>query len=158
VSDVSLIPMTATFARLVLSGDRADDWSAGYPTPGDLEVADRIVSGQMPVAGDASPWGPWIVRAQDVVVGGAGFHREPDAAGDVELGYGIAVEARGRGLATEAVRLLLTLARDGGARRVVAGTDPGNVPSERVLTRCGLRRTGVDGDELRWAIDLTLNA
>lgn len=158
MSDVSLIPMTKTIARLILSGDRADDWSAGYPTPGDLEVADRILSGQMPVPGDASPWGPWIVRTQGVIVGGAGFHRAPDAAGDVELGYGIAVEARGRGLATAAVRLLITWARDGGARRVVAGTDPGNVPSERVLARCGLQQTGVDGDELRWAIDLTPNA
>lgn len=154
MSDILLIPMTETDARLILSGDRADDWSAGYPTPGDLEVADRIVSRQMPVAGDASPWGPWIVRSENLIVGGAGFRREPDAAGDVEIGYGIAVEARGCGLATAAVRLLLTLARDGGARRVVAGTDPDNVASERVLSRCGLRRTGVDGDERRWAIDV----
>lgn len=69
MSDILLIPMTETDARLILSGDRADDWSAGYPTPGDLEVADRIVSRQMPVAGDASPWGPWIVRSENLIVG-----------------------------------------------------------------------------------------
>ena len=152
--EVILTPLTETIARLILSGERGIDWSVGYPTAGDLEVAERILSGQMHVASEDLPWGPWVVREASVAVGGAGFHGAPDEAGDVEIGYGIAVEARGRGIATTAVQLLLTWARENGASRVVACTDPDNLPSQRVLEKCGLRSVGVDGGELRWAIDL----
>lgn len=156
--DVILTPLTETFARLVLSGERGIDWSIGYPTEGDLEVAERILNGQMSVASEDVPWGPWVVREANVTVGGAGFHRAPDAAGDVEIGYGIAAEARGRGIATTAVQSLLTYARKNRASRVMACTDPDNLPSQRVLEKCGLRCVGVDEGELRWAIDLSPGA
>ena len=54
-----------------------------------------------------------------VVVGGIGFHGPP--SGDVvEVGYGVVPAARGRGVATEALRLLLDVAAGlEGVRRVV---------------------------------------
>jgi GNAT superfamily N-acetyltransferase len=36
-------------------------------------------------------------------------------------------------------------------RRVVAGTEPGNRPSYRVLEQAGFRRTGTSDTELRYA-------
>ena len=41
------------------------------------------------------------------MVGGVGFHGEPDEAGRVEIGYGMAEEYRGQGLTTTAVTLVL---------------------------------------------------
>jgi len=53
------------------------------------------------------------------------------------LGYWLAEEVTGRGLATAAVAALLEHARDLGATDVFAGVTHGNVPSEALLGRLG---------------------
>jgi RimJ/RimL family protein N-acetyltransferase len=117
-------------------------WAEGYPTPGDLDVAG------IPAA--AEPWTQYAIveRATGLTVGGVGFHREP-IDGAVEIGYGIAPVARGRGLVTEAVTALVAIAEAHGVT-VVAETDDGNVASERVLERCGFARVRHDGGVTIW--------
>jgi RimJ/RimL family protein N-acetyltransferase len=57
------------------------------------------------------------------------------------IGYTLAREHQGKGLATEAVRGLVGhLFGTLGLHRVIASTDPRNVPSVRVLERVGFRR------------------
>ena len=61
-----------------------------------------------------------------------------------ELGYWCAREARGRGYAPRAVRLLARWAFEQlGAARVQLGTLPGNHASERVAEKLGFAREGV---------------
>ena len=48
----------------------------------------------------------WLILENGVVVGDAGTHGPPDENGDVEIGYGLAEPARGRGLASEFVAAL----------------------------------------------------
>lgn len=65
-------------------------------------------------------------------------------AGHASIGYWLAAAARGRGLATEALRLvsgwgLGTL----GLARISLTTDPDNVASQRVAERAGYQREGV---------------
>lgn len=70
-------------------------------------------------------------------------HVDPEAR-EVELGYIVAREARGRGVATEMVRRLTTWAfEELGALRVYLLIDVDNVASERVAERCGYTREGV---------------
>ena len=45
----------------------------------------------------------WLILEDGVVVGDAGTHGPPDENRDVEIGYGLAEPARGRGLASEFV-------------------------------------------------------
>ena len=60
-----------------------------------------------------------------------------------ELGYWLDVDAHGRGLMTEAVKLILGLALAGGRQmRIEAYTDVDNGASQRVLMKCGFRQTG----------------
>ena len=68
------------------------------------------------------------------------FSRE-DA--EVELGYIVVPEARGRGVATEMLRALTAWAFEQGAQRatLIIGVD--NPASERVAERCGYVREGV---------------
>jgi [ribosomal protein S5]-alanine N-acetyltransferase len=99
-------------------------------------------------------YGPWIAvdRAATAIVGGAGFVGRP-REGQVELGYGIAPESRGRGYATEAARGVVGWAlAQPGVDRVVAGCDPGNVPSIRVLEKLGFERAGTADGQLRWVL------
>ena len=60
-----------------------------------------------------------------------------------EIGYWVAAEARGRGVATRATRLLHEWAtRELGLRRLEILPHVDNTPSHRVAERCGYRATG----------------
>ena len=65
----------------------------------------------------------------------------------IELGYMVVPEARGRGVASEALRQLTTWAFGEGAERLELVITPENVASQRVAERCGYVR---ESDEL-WA-------
>jgi RimJ/RimL family protein N-acetyltransferase len=61
----------------------------------------------------------------------------------VEVGYWVAAEARGRGIAPRAVELLLEWARrEHGVTRVDLCAHPENAPSQRVARKAGFRTTG----------------
>jgi ribosomal-protein-alanine N-acetyltransferase len=86
--------------------------------------------------------GTFLVVEDGVVVGDCGWFGPPDEDGEVEIGYGLAPSARGRGVATEAVRLLLDWVRTQGARTVRAEVLPGNEPSWQLLLRLGFEQVG----------------
>lgn len=59
------------------------------------------------------------------------------------LGYWIAPPARGRGVASAAVRLAVPWALEAlGLRRLEAWVEPDNLPSQRVLCRAGFQQEG----------------
>jgi RimJ/RimL family protein N-acetyltransferase len=59
------------------------------------------------------------------------------------IGYWIAAEARGRGIATRATRLLAKWAvTEGGVERLELTTHPANVASQRVAEKAGFTREG----------------
>jgi RimJ/RimL family protein N-acetyltransferase len=65
------------------------------------------------------------------------------------LGYSMLPEWRGRGFATRATRLLVDWALPHvGLARVIAGTAPDNVASQRVLERAGFVREGFQRSRL----------
>ena len=62
---------------------------------------------------------------------------------EVEVGWVVAVEARGRGLATEAAAAVIAYAFDTvGVDEVVAYTAPDNAASLRVMDKLGMTRRG----------------
>ena len=85
-----------------------------------------------------------VVDGDGVVVGWAGAPRIDRAAREVELGYMVAPGARGRGVATEALRLLTAWAfEDLGAVRAELFISTENEASKRVAERCGYQREAV---------------
>jgi [ribosomal protein S5]-alanine N-acetyltransferase len=78
----------------------------------------------------------------DDAIGYAGLTTR-EQPGVVGIGYWVVPHARGRGLATRAVRLLADWALQHGAARVEAWVEPRNVASQRVLTAAGFTREGV---------------
>lgn len=149
-----LRPLTLDEARAVVSGDRAGrSWSAGYPAEGDVEIA-RLVLQHPPHTEREILFGTRqiIDRESGLVIGALGFFGPPDADGQVELGYGVVPEARGVGIATEAVGALLAFAdAQPDVSRVVASAELMNRPSLRVLEKNGLEPTGEDGDLRHYA-------
>ena len=96
------------------------------------------------------PDGTFLVVLSDEVVGDCGWKAPPGQDGSVEIGYGLAASARGRGLGTEAVGVLAAWAeQQPGVRLVTAEVLPGNEPSLRLLSRLGFHEQGSHPPYLR---------
>jgi RimJ/RimL family protein N-acetyltransferase len=84
-----------------------------------------------------------VTDAGGVLLGTIGLMEVDRNKGSGELGYWLAREARGRGAATRAVRLVTGWAAEElGLRRLEILTLPGNVASARVAERAGFTATG----------------
>jgi RimJ/RimL family protein N-acetyltransferase len=84
-----------------------------------------------------------IVDADDALIGTIGAMEIDRAAGRAELGYWLAREARGRGAATRAVRLMADWAAEElGLTLLEILVQPANAPSRRVAERAGFTPTG----------------
>lgn len=97
-------------------------------------------------AAAASAW-PAGERAELVILVAGAFAGSitlfSDGFGQAMIGYSMLPEFRGRGTATRAVRLLSAWAFTTGVQRLVAGTMPDNVASQRVLEKAGFVREGI---------------
>jgi RimJ/RimL family protein N-acetyltransferase len=79
----------------------------------------------------------------DTLLGAVSLHALELTLGRAMLGYWLAPEARGRGVATSAVRLITGWGRSElGLRRFEAITLAANGPSRRLLERCGFVASG----------------
>jgi ribosomal-protein-alanine N-acetyltransferase len=154
---VGLRPISAAAAAAVVAGRRPPDVRVadGYPTEFSVGIARQV--------GGGSPLGPFFIHraGDDVVVGeiGGGFV----APGVAEIGYAIVAACQGRGYATDAVRLLVAVARSAGTiERLVAHTPLERPASGRVVAKAGLRAAGERDDEhegatirvMRWELVL----
>ena len=83
-------------------------------------------------------------RDHDVVLGGVSLNNVDLPQGRAAVGYWLAAEARGRGVATRSVRLLARWAfEDLGIARLELTCGPDNHASQRVADRCGFMREAV---------------
>ena len=89
-----------------------------------------------------------LVDSDGSIVGRLNLYDLDD--GTAEVGYRVAEQVAGRGVATQALfDLCLRAARDHGLRTLTAGTSTANVASQRVLEKAGFVSTGthiVDGE------------
>ena len=131
------------------------DCARDFPAEGD-RVAAGLFLERCSAGVDPRPFGVFLVCTSDapdpfradlgefVVIGGVGFHGEPDEGGRVEVGYGIVPSEQGAGLATQALGLLIGRAMGLGVRVLTAETDPENVASQAVLGHHGFTEVGAD--------------
>jgi ribosomal-protein-alanine N-acetyltransferase len=83
-----------------------------------------------------------LLRGDDTLLGFCGFVRL-EGMEEPELGYELVPQAWGRCLATEAARACVRYAfEEAGLARVIAGADPPNVASLRVLEKLGMKPVG----------------
>lgn len=134
--------ITPEQAAAMLAGHREPTWHADYPRQDDLDGVSMVPAPSHNAPADDLSWCPrHVVRAYDgLVVGSIGFFGPPAPAADgvleAEVGYGLVEDARGRGVASEAVAGLLAHTDRLGVR-VRASVSPDNTASVRVLAKCG---------------------
>jgi GNAT superfamily N-acetyltransferase len=141
---IELRPITPTVAAALRAGGSGGlDWLGGAPFEGTLDACGGLLKAhEAGVYQEA--WGAYaiVLRAEGCAVGGVGFHGAP-RGGSCEIGYDLVPPARGRGIATEAARLVTAFAlTQPGVEYVVAHTEPDNVASQAVLERAGFLRDG----------------
>lgn len=154
-------------ARLCLRAQTRDEtlaWIETLPAEVRAEVSPAWIA-RVHASAEGDPWhcGFVITLVQDdgqrVVVGQCAYKDQPNAAGDVEIAYGIDEAYQRRGFATEAAQALVDFAlADSRVRRVLAHTQPEPNASTRVLAKCGFRLEGEvldpeDGRVWRWVRD-----
>ncbi|MBC7375549.1 MAG: GNAT family N-acetyltransferase [Frankiales bacterium] len=124
---LTLRPITAALAATLTAPQ-----TNGFPRADDLSLLAGIqASGDQ--ARDA-----YVVEHDGVPIGTVGAAGALSPDGDQEIGFGLVVAARGRGLATEAVAAVCARLEAGaGVRRLTAEVQPGNNASMRVLQRLG---------------------
>lgn len=89
--------------------------------------------------------GPWRFAVADAEGGELlGYTGVRLVDGNGQIGYWVRREARGRGVATEALRLLVRWAfEERSFGRLQLLTEPDNRASQRVAEKCGFRREGL---------------
>lgn len=147
---VALVPVTHALTCAVLAGGDLGAALAGLTAAPDWPHADTA-DALRPLAEHGRPGddGGWLVVRgspdDGTVVGDCGWLGGPGPDGAVEVGYGLAPSARGRGLGTEAVALMCAwAAAQPGALRLTADVLPGNEASLRLLRRLGFAQATAD--------------
>ena len=106
------------------------------------------------------PWTGYLFAGRDscALIGNGGFVSSPDTTGTVEIGYEIAPEFRDQGYATEAAGALVEIAREAGARAVIAHSLPFPNPSNAVMRKLGMTYDAElgNGDDKVWRWRVTL--
>lgn len=144
-----IIEMTADDFALLIAGEaprnlRLDPGVAVAPP-----VVLEMLAGLAGTIAERFEPASWMLTEDGAIVGLMSVTRLP-AAGEIHIGYGVAPQRQGRGLATRAVTELLAWARDDArVRYVSADTGIDNIASQRVLERNGFTRIGgrVDADD-----------
>jgi len=107
---------------------------------------------------------PWRIRViaeatSRLVVGSINLKGPPDDAGDVELGWGLSPEHRGRGYALEAALAVMNWASTDSRVRSFSATIPeDNTASARLASRLGMAPTGFQRRNLPlWIKEATMS-
>ncbi len=138
--------MQISTTRLLLVLQSIDEVRAMVAAMGNEEYAELSADwlARLQIATVSDPWSHGfsiVERECGETIGKAGYKAPPDAAGMVEIAYGIAPEHQGVGYATEAAAAMTSYAfGTGDVHLVRAHTRPRVNASTRVLEKCGFRR------------------
>ena len=154
---VRVEPVAPEWAQALVEGDAEFSARFGIPVAtGWLVFPETRRSLVAAAKRDAvDPWGLHLFFDDDGTLVGNGGWKGPPVEGIAELGYAVAPACCGRGVATSAVRVLLSRAESGGLRTVVAHTLAQESASTAVLRRSGFTCVSEfpdpdDGPVWRW--------
>jgi len=134
-----LVQADAAALHIVYSDAEAMTWWSHAPhdtlAQTEAELSKRL---------GAADWRAWAITLtdDDTAIGSVAAH-EKRQGGVIEIGYSLQRSHWGRGIAREAIGLLIDyLFEVDGNRRIFADTDPENAPSNALLKRLGFTLEG----------------
>jgi RimJ/RimL family protein N-acetyltransferase len=150
-----LHPYTELEAARVVRGTplTGEIWDRDYP----LEEEHDLLRGAIAERSvESHPFGLYQIRrhSDGMVIGGIGFFGPPDEFDAVEIRFGVVPSAAGNNFAAEAVTALVGVAREHGARFLIASTTVANLAAQSSLLGGGLREIVRDDDLVHYAVEL----
>lgn len=97
----------------------------------------------------------WMIVKNDnmQVVGDIGFHGKPNKKGEVEVGFGLVEQERGKGFGFEAVKAIMNwLNSQDSAKVIKAKCLISNKPSARILEKVGMKEINRDHNLIYWEL------
>ena len=95
-----------------------------------------------------------ILKSANISIGSACFMGRPNERQEVEIGYGINEDFQNKGYITEAVRAICDWAfSQPTVTCIIAQTEKDNIPSHRVLQKCGMERYKETEEGLWWRLE-----
>jgi len=123
-------------------------WLMTVPFPYTMRNAEEFYADMMlSYSDDAPEFYTMALKSDNLLIGGVGLHspRTPNPLkGEIEIGYWLGKDFWGRGLMSEATRIVIDLgfARPS-TQAIGAVTAPDNKASQNVLRKAGLRDLGI---------------
>jgi len=97
----------------------------------------------------------WMIVKNDnmQVVGDIGFHGKPNEKGEVEVGFGLVEQERGKGFGFEALKAIMNwLSSQDSAKVIKADCLISNKPSARILEKVGMKEINRDQELIYWEL------
>jgi [ribosomal protein S5]-alanine N-acetyltransferase len=95
-----------------------------------------------------------ISKQENIMVADLCFKGEPNANGEIEIGYGTYPAFEGKGFMTEAVGAMIVWAfEQPNVLSVLAQTDPTNIASQKILEKNNFVQYGQTTENILWRID-----
>ena len=96
-----------------------------------------------------------ILKEENRIIGDLCFYGEPNADGEIEIGYGTYKAFRKRGLMTEAVGEMIKWAkRQSDVKAITASTEKDNIDSHSVLERNNFIKYGETDTLFKWKLEI----
>jgi len=163
-SRLQLIPLTLDQLKLGLGSIKELAVALNLPLVDTLMqgVAERAAGmkiekmSKVPV--DVHEWYTYwliVITCENIGAGMVGFKGQPNAAGEVEIGYGIDPVFQGFGYTTEAVRELVRWAFSHPECKAITATGvlPDNYASQKVLVKAGFQEIGSDENGVSFRLE-----
>jgi ribosomal-protein-alanine N-acetyltransferase len=155
-----LVPFTIEICEELLSGNKnvltkyGINSSSYWPDEDMIETLPRILINLKKVP---APTGfeSWLIVSNEnnTIIGDIGFKGVPNIGGVIDIGYGVVVQERQKGYASEAAEGLIQWAfTQPYVKSITAQSLTDNVGSAKTLERLGFNRTGLLGDYVQWRL------
>lgn len=155
-----LIPVTLEITRSLLQGTTKGIEKFGIVTDGTWPTKDTmdivpVINKSLEKDKTPSGYEFWMIAKKDnkQIIGDIGFHGKPDENGEVEVGYGLVEQERGKGFGFEALKAIIDWVLSQSNVKVVrADCLISNIPSARILAKAGMKEIKRDDELIYWEL------
>lgn len=155
-----LIPFTLQAARALQAGDKGPVRELGlqattyWPDQEAIDTFPNIIR-KLELVPEPTGFESWMIvlKTDRTVIGDAGFKGQPNAKGEVDIGYSIIAQEHRKGYGMEATRALADWAfRQQGVKHITAKCLLDNEASARILVKLGMQEVVRDDEMIYWSI------
>ena len=153
-----LMPITLEITESLINGSSNEAQKLGINTDGKWPTEDTMdilpfIFKSLKKNKIPSGFETWMIIKKDnmQVVGDIGFKGKPDEKGEVEIGYGLVENERGKGIGFESLKSIIDWGISQKSVNVIkADCLINNKASTRILEKVGMKEVNRDNDLIYW--------